>query len=61
MGRRCRQTPEELVNEGRAVVRAEAQALEKVAARLGPPFAEAVQLVTGCRGRVATSVYMSAM
>jgi arabinose-5-phosphate isomerase len=43
------------VEAGRAVVRAEARALEALADRLGAAFEDAVRLISGARGRVIVS------
>ncbi|CAN5811170.1 KpsF/GutQ family sugar-phosphate isomerase [soil metagenome] len=42
----------DLLEAGREVLRLEAGALEAVAARLGPEFVQAVDLLHGCEGRV---------
>ena len=42
----------DVVAAGRRVIREEAEALSALAARIGPDFAEACELVLACRGRV---------
>lgn len=44
--------PDTLVEAGRDVLRREAEALQGLADRLGPSFAEAVELLDQCRGRI---------
>ncbi|MDR1471731.1 MAG: KpsF/GutQ family sugar-phosphate isomerase [Synergistaceae bacterium] len=46
---------EELVSVGRAVILAEARAMEAAAARLGDDLARAARLVSSCKGRVVVS------
>ena len=43
------------IDLGLAVLRKEARAIEAAAQRLGPAFAEAVNLLLNCRGRVAVT------
>ena len=45
----------ELVERGRQILALEAKAVERVAQRLGEPFAQAVQLLARARGRVIVS------
>lgn len=47
--------PGDPLEAGRAVIRAEARALDALAERLGAPFEEAVGLIAGARGRVVVS------
>lgn len=47
--------PSELVERGRRVLVLEAQAIERVAERLGPTFAAAVRLLASAKGRVIVS------
>src|SRR2546427_3082012 len=47
--------PPDLVERGRRVLALEAAAIRGVAERLGPPFAAAVRLLAGARGRLIVS------
>ncbi len=47
--------PRDLVERGRRVLALEAQALRRVAERLGPAFAAAIELLAGATGRVIVS------
>jgi len=44
-----------LLDSGRRIMALEADAVARAGRALGPGFAEAVQLITGCRGRVIVS------
>ena len=50
-----RTEPTDLVERGRRVLALEAAAIRGVAERLGPPFAAAVRLLAGARGRLIVS------
>ena len=50
-----RTEPTDLVERGRQVLALEAAAIRGVAERLGPPFAAAVRLLAGARGRLIVS------
>ncbi|OLD05883.1 MAG: D-arabinose 5-phosphate isomerase [Gemmatimonadetes bacterium 13_1_40CM_3_69_22] len=50
-----RTEPSDLVERGRRVLALEAAAIERVAERLGPPFAAAVRLLAAARGRLIVS------
>src|SRR2546427_5232840 len=50
-----RMEPGDLVERGRRVVVLEADAIRRVAERLGPPFAAAVRLLAGAQGRIIVS------
>src|SRR5881394_3865383 len=50
-----RTEPIDLVERGRRVLALEAAAIRAVAERLGPPFAAAVRLLAGARGRLIVS------
>src|SRR5438445_1187751 len=50
-----RMEPGDLVERGRRVLVLEADAIRRVAERLGPPFAAAVRLLAGARGRIIVS------
>jgi arabinose-5-phosphate isomerase len=47
--------PTDLVERGRRVLALEAAAIRRIADRLGPPFAAAVRLLAGARGRLVVS------
>src|SRR5437879_7677604 len=51
-----RTEPGDLVERGRRVLVLEAEAIQRVAERLGPPFAAAVRLLAGAKGRIIVSV-----
>jgi len=51
----ARTEPTDLVERGRRVLALEAAAIRGVAERLGPPFAAAVRLLAGARGRLIVS------
>src|SRR5881296_1071901 len=50
-----RMEPSDLVERGRRVLGLEAEAIRRVAERLGPPFAAAVRLLAGASGRLIVS------
>src|SRR5690349_23907766 len=50
-----RTEPSDLVERGRRVLALEAAAIERVAERLGPPFAAAVRLLAAAQGRLIVS------
>src|SRR2546428_11875649 len=50
-----RMEPGDLVERGRRVLVLEADAIRRVAERLGPPFAAAVRLLAGAQGRIIVS------
>src|SRR5438309_10403493 len=50
-----RTEPGDLVERGRRVLVLEADAVRRVAERLGPPFAAAVRLLAGAQGRIIVS------
>jgi len=50
-----RTEPSDLVERGRRVLALEAAAIERVADRLGPPFAAAVRLLAAAQGRLIVS------
>src|SRR5437870_2153230 len=50
-----RTEPGDLVERGRRVLVLEAEAIQRVAERLGPPFAAAVRLLAGAKGRIIVS------
>src|SRR5437870_13285602 len=50
-----RTEPGDLVERGRRVLVLEAEAIQRVAERLGPPFAAAVRLLAGEKGRIIVS------
>src|SRR3989454_8104362 len=50
-----RMEPGDLVERGRRVLVLEADAIRRVAERLGPPFAAAVRLLAGAKGRIIVS------
>src|SRR5947199_6936605 len=50
-----RTEPGDLVERGRRVLALEAEAIERVAERLGPAFAAAVRLLAAAKGRVIVS------
>src|SRR5438874_11394059 len=50
-----RAEPSELAERGRRVLALEAEAIERVAERLGPAFAAAVRLLAAAKGRVIVS------
>jgi arabinose-5-phosphate isomerase len=50
-----RTEPSDLVERGRRVLALEAAAIQRVAERLGPPFAAAVQLLAAAQGRLIVS------
>src|SRR5256712_4096128 len=50
-----RMEPGDLVERGRRVLVVEADAIQRVAERLGPPFAAAVRLLAGAQGRIIVS------
>ena len=50
-----RMEPGDLVERGRRVLVLEADAIRRVAERLGPPFAAAVRLLAGLQGRIIVS------
>jgi arabinose-5-phosphate isomerase len=50
-----RPEPGDLVERGRRVLALEAEAIQRAAQRLGPPFAAAVRLLAGAKGRLIVS------